>query len=198
MPRNVYFSFHYQDVIDFRANVVRNSGKFRSKGDVFRDSSIWEEAEEKKVNSIKTLIDTELRGIGVTCVLIGTETFSRRWVRYELVKSFEMNKGIVGVGINWIKGKNQKIKFWPGENPFDFLKIQISTDGKKIEIFENRNNIWISFKDLPQIKNSHFKEIYFGKTFKFSTLYKRYSYDWDDGKANFHKWIEEAANNVGR
>ncbi len=29
MPKRVFFSFHYQDVIDFRANVVRP--KFRPK-----------------------------------------------------------------------------------------------------------------------------------------------------------------------
>ncbi len=81
MPRSVYFSFHYQDVIDFRANVVRNSGKFRQKGAEFRDSSIWEEAEEKQIRKIKSLIDDELKGSSVTCVLIGGETYSRRFVR---------------------------------------------------------------------------------------------------------------------
>ena len=56
MPRSVYFSFHYQDVIDFRANVVRNSGKFRKQGVEFRDSSIWEEAEEVHASSIGSVV----------------------------------------------------------------------------------------------------------------------------------------------
>src|SRR5690606_26476511 len=112
MARSVYFSFHYQDVIDFRANVVRNSGKFRKGEDVFRDSSIWEEAKEKQVSKIKSLIDFELKGTSVTCVLIGSETYSRRWVRYEIMKSFEMKKGQVGIGINWIKDKYGNTKLW--------------------------------------------------------------------------------------
>lgn len=199
MPRSVYFSFHYQDVIDFRANVVRNSGKFRQKGEVFRDASIWEEAEEKQATKIKSLVDSELKGSSVTCVLIGNGTYSRRWVRYELMKSFEMKKGQVGVGINWIKGKNRKIKFWPGSNPFDYLRLEVSKDGKAIELFENKDNSWIPYKDLPIIKNSsHFTEKDFGKRIELSSLYETYSYAWDNGKSNFPQWIEEAAVKIGR
>lgn len=198
MARSVYFSFHYQDVVDFRANVVRNSGKFRKKGDVFRDASIWEEAEEKQVGKIKSLIDSELVGSSVTCVLIGSETYARRWVRYEIMKSLAMKKGQVGVGINWIKDKNGNTKFWPGENPFEYLAIKVDSSGKTIDFFEKTNGSWIVYRDLPQVKNQHFKEGYYGKEFLLSDLYKKYSYDWNNGKANFTKWVEEAAINAGR
>lgn len=198
MARNVYFSFHYQDVIDFRANVVRNSGKFRKKGELFRDSSIWEEAKEKEIKKIKGLIETELKGSSVNCVLIGSDTFSRRFVRYEIMKSFQAKKGQVGVGINWIKDKNGDTKFWAGENPFDYLAVKISKDGRTINLFEKKNSSWITYKDLPSIKNSHFKEKDFGNDFRLSKFYKRYSYDWDNGKINFSSWIEAAATKVGR
>jgi hypothetical protein len=197
MARSVYFSFHYQDVIDFRANVVRNSGKFRKSGIEFRDSSIWEEAKEKQVTKIKSLINTELKGSSVTCVLIGSETYSRRWVRYEIMKSFEMKKGQVGVGINWIKDKYGNTKS-RGKNPFNYLAAKVSKDGKMIDLFEYKENTWITYKDLPRIKNSHFKEKDFGKEFELSEFYERYSYDWDNGKVNFPKWVEEAAKNGSR
>lgn len=198
MSRNVYFSFSYQDVIDFRANVVRNSGKFRQKGELFRDSSIWEEAEEKKVTKLKTLIESELKGSSVNCVLIGSDTYTRRFVRYEIMKSFEAKKGQLGIGINWIKDKYGNTKLWAGENPFNYLGVKISKDGRAIELFERKDSSWVVYKDLPFIKNSHFKENNFGKEFRLSELYKRYSYDWDNGKMNFPKWIEEAAKNAGR
>ncbi len=198
MARSVYFSFHYQDVIDFRANVVRNSGKFRKSGDLFRDSSIWEEAKEKQIMKIKLLIDAELKGSSVTCVLIGSETYSRRWVRYEIMKSFEMKKGQVGVGINWIKDKYGNTKLWRGENPFSYLSVKVSKDGKYIDILEYKDDNWINYRDLPKIKNSHFKERDYGKSFTLSEFYNRYSYDWDNGKANFPNWIEEAALNANR
>ncbi len=198
MARNVYFSFHYKDVEDFRANVVRNSGKFRSQGDQFRDSSIWEEAEEKKVKAIKALIDQELFGVSVTCALVGSDTYMRRWVRYELVKSFEQNKGQLAVGINWIKGKDGNIKFWPGENPFDYLGCKISNDGSVIDFFEKKDSKWIPFKDLLQTANTHFSSKQFGKEYTFSDFYKKYSYDWHSGKTNFMSWIEKAAKQAGR
>lgn len=49
MGRRVFFSFHYQDVIDFKANVVRNSWLTKNKTNriVFYDASIWEEAQLK-------------------------------------------------------------------------------------------------------------------------------------------------------
>ncbi|WP_339624555.1 TIR domain-containing protein [uncultured Winogradskyella sp.] len=196
MARNVYFSFHYQDVIDFRANVVRNSGKFRKSGDVFRDSSIWEEAKEKQVLKIKSLINDELKGSSVTCVLIGSETYSRRWVRYEIFKSFQMKKGQVGVGINWIKDKYGKTKFWKGENPYSYLSLKVSEDGNFLDLFEYKEDNWIKYKDLPRIKNAHFKKGDYGKEFTLSEIYNRYSYDWNNGKENFQNWIEEAITNV--
>jgi len=45
MAKRVYFAFHYQDVIDFRANVVRKhnfTGGVEAAG--YYDHSIWEEA----------------------------------------------------------------------------------------------------------------------------------------------------------
>lgn len=46
MAQRVFFSFHYQDFIDFRANVVRNhwvTEKGREAAGFF-DASIWETA----------------------------------------------------------------------------------------------------------------------------------------------------------
>jgi hypothetical protein len=113
------------------------------------------------------------------------------------MKSFEMKKGLVGVGINWIKDKNGNTKS-RGKNPFKYLAVKISKDGKTIDLFEYKDDSWVSYKDLPKIKNSHFKERDFGREFKLSDFYYRYSYDWDSGKDNFTKWIEEAAKNADR
>ena len=122
MAKRVYFSFHYQDVIDFRTNVVRNHW-LTKKGNTdagFFDASIWETAKKTSVLAIKRLINSEIINTSVTCVLIGTETFNRRWVDYEIMKSLEKGNKLVGVHINSIKGKdgNTKVK---GNNPFYYL-----------------------------------------------------------------------------
>ena len=49
MAKRVYFAFHYQDVIDFRANVVRKhnfTGGVETAG--YYDHSIWETAKKNE------------------------------------------------------------------------------------------------------------------------------------------------------
>ena len=106
MAKRVYFAFHYQDVIDFRANVVRNHNfaqGVESAG--YYDYSIWEEAKKKSPTELKKLISKELDNTSVTAVLVGSETWYRRWVRYEIFESIRRSNYILGRHINGIKGK---------------------------------------------------------------------------------------------
>jgi hypothetical protein len=99
MARRVFFSFHYQDVIDFRANVVRNHWLLKEDHDDagFFDASLWESSKARGPDSLKRLISNGLEGTSVTCVLIGSGTFARPWVRYELLKSLKRGNKIVAV-----------------------------------------------------------------------------------------------------
>src|SRR5579863_5689616 len=111
MAKRVYFAFHYQDVIDFRANVVRNHnflGGVDAAG--YYDHSIWEEAQRTSPLALKRLINAELQNSSVTAVLIGSDTWARRWVRYEIMKSVERGNIVIGVHINSIKGRDQLMK----------------------------------------------------------------------------------------
>lgn len=196
MARSVYFAFDYEDVKSFRANVVRNSwvmSKYK-----FKDSSIWEESKEKTVKKIKEIIDDGLKGTSVTCVLIGTGTYDRRYVRYEIVKSLVIGKGLLGVGINWIKDKNGDTKLLPGNNPFEYLKVAISDDGSTLSFFEYKNGTWIPFHDLLTAKNKLFLNRKFGRSYSFNELFSVYSYEWNNGKKNLVDWVEKAAQNAGR
>ena len=112
MAKRVFFSFHYQDVIDFRANVVRNHKTTKHEGAGYFDASIWEDAKKESDLALKRLINSELKNTSVTAVLIGSETYSRRWVRYEIMKSLEKGNLLLGIHINSIAGKDQKTKNW--------------------------------------------------------------------------------------
>src|SRR6266542_2003768 len=91
MARGVYFCFHYQDVIDFRANVVRNHWLTKADREAagFVDASLWETARKQGDVAIKRLINSGVSGTTATCVLVGSNTYARRWVRYEIMKSFK-------------------------------------------------------------------------------------------------------------
>ncbi|WP_080236661.1 TIR domain-containing protein [Spirosoma rigui] len=104
MARKTFFSFHYERD-SWRAAQVRNSGLFNSnlEGTGFIDKAQWETIESQGNPAIKSWIDKQLIGTSVTVVLIGAETSSRYWVKYELEESFKRGNGIVGVYINTIK-----------------------------------------------------------------------------------------------
>jgi len=107
MAKRVYFAFHYQDIIDLRANVVRKHtmvGGAAAAGCF--DHSIWEEAKRTSPLGLKRLINAELENTSVTVVLVGSDTWARRWVRYEIFKSLERGHELLAVHINSIKGRN--------------------------------------------------------------------------------------------
>lgn len=132
MARRVFFSFHYKDVIEFRANVVRKhwvAKPDREEAGYF-DASIWEEAQKTNNLGLTRLINGALENTSATCVLVGSQTYARPWVRYEIVKSISRGNHVFAVHINKIKGKDQLTKS-NGPNPFDFLSLRYSDDGKK-------------------------------------------------------------------
>jgi len=60
-------------------------------------------------------------------VLIGSGTAGRKWINYEIEKSWNDNKGLVGIYIHNLKDKDgmQSVK---GGNPFDAFTL----NGKKL------------------------------------------------------------------
>src|SRR5439155_10357404 len=127
MARRVFFSFHYQDVIDFRANVVRQHWVTKPDREAagFFDASIWETAKKTGSLAVKRLITSGLDGTSVTCVLIGSQTYARPWVRYEILKSFRKGNSMLAVHINSIRGRDQATK-QNGPNPLSFVGVTFS------------------------------------------------------------------------
>lgn len=106
MARKVFFSFHYSRDV-WRVAQVRNSGVITGLDkSPFYDKAEWESIKRQGDQSIKNWIDNQLSGTSVTVVLIGLETASRRWVKYEIAKSIELKKGLIGVHISGIKDRN--------------------------------------------------------------------------------------------
>jgi hypothetical protein len=73
MAKRVFFSFHYQDVVDFRANVVRNhwmTKPDREEAGYF-DGSVWESARRQGEVALKRLINGALDGTSDLCTSLG-------------------------------------------------------------------------------------------------------------------------------
>lgn len=117
MARKVFFSFHY-DRDSWRVGQVRNSsviGNFDKTP--FYDKADWEAIKRKGDAAVRQWIDGQLKGTSVTVVLIGKETASRKWVKYEIEQSIKLKKGLIGVHIGGIKDSGGKTDKVLGPNP---------------------------------------------------------------------------------
>lgn len=136
MARRVFFSFHYQRD-SWRVSQVRNSWVCRADHEAqpFLDKAEWEKIKRSGDLAIRNWIERQLSGTSVTVVLIGAETSLRPWVRYELQRSYELKKGILGVRIHNLKNREGYVDHIGG-NPLD-------------GIYANKKNPWAGVFPRP-------------------------------------------------
>jgi hypothetical protein len=188
MAKRVFFSFHYQDVVDFRANVVRNHNVVKEDNGGFFDASIWESAKKQGDLALKRLINDALENTTVTVVLIGTHTYARRWVHYEIMKSLERGNKVIGVHINALADRNRQIK--PnGPSPFDQLGLKIDEDGRQAKPTSWDGSKWIFYPDLAPFQILAQPLDKCGKHFQLSHWLPTYEWVADNGYNNFSDWI---------
>ncbi|MCD5326782.1 TIR domain-containing protein [Chromobacterium piscinae] len=188
MARRCFFSFHYQDVIDFRANVVRNHNVTKADNGGFFDASIWEGAKKQGDLALKRLINGGLDRTSVTVVLIGSQTYARRWVRYEIMKSIERGNALLGIHINNIRDRHKNVKAL-GPNPFDYLGLQISADGCTGTPTVWNGIKWVYYDDLGKISIRQQAVDKRDRNLQLSTWFSTYDWVEDDGFNNFGKWV---------
>lgn len=119
MSRNVFYSFHYKPD-NWRASQIRNIGVVE--GNKPAHDNDWESIKKGGDTSIKKWIDNQLVGRSCTIVLIGEKTAGRKWINYEIEKTWSNGKGLVAIHIHNIKDSNgnQSSK---GGNPFKFFTV---------------------------------------------------------------------------
>lgn len=119
MARRVFYSFHYQPD-NWRASQIRNIGVVE--GNVPVTDNDWESLKRGGDDAIRRWINTQLDGRSCTVVLIGENTADRKWINYEIEKSWTEGKGLLGIYIHNLKDSsgNQSRQ---GNNPFDGFKI---------------------------------------------------------------------------
>ena len=122
MARRVFFSFKYKQDVS-RAMVVKNSWVTQGREAAgFIDAADFEKLKRQGNTAIKNWIDKQLEGTSVTVVLVGEKTCGSRWVKYEIEKSIEKGKGLLGIDISKIKDLQGNISKRCGQIPkgYDF------------------------------------------------------------------------------
>ena len=120
MPkRRIFFSFHYLPDA-WRAAQVRNMGLVEGNAPV--SDNDWEAVTAGGKAAIERWIAAQMRGRSCTVVLVGSETASRKWINYEIAKSWNDGKGLVGIHIHGLADRDGKIAR-RGDNPFKYVKL---------------------------------------------------------------------------
>lgn len=205
--RRVFFSFHYRDIM--RVNNVRNSGEFaRSAGDVGRniegyyDASLWEKRKLEGEEALKGMIRDGVKNTSAVCVLVGSQTWQRRWVRYEIARSVVDGKGLLAVHINSINHHERKTPDERGDNPCRYLGLARAKNGNYYLCERvNQNGVW-SWQwygdytlalTLPKYVTRPPAQ---GSPVRLSELTREY--DWSqNGYKNIGQWIDMAAQDAG-
>jgi hypothetical protein len=199
--RKVFFSFHYADVL--RVNNVRHSEQLKAKArevpQSFYDRSLWEKRQLTNPESLKEMIRSGVKGASVICALIGTETYARRWVRYEIARAIIDGKGLVGVHLNGLRHHRDRIPHPRGPDPFAYMAVGLMQDGT-FRIFEFRQNGWHRYQDhmgsvsLPR----YLKAPAVGCVTPLALGTICYDYAGQNGSTNIPLWLDQAAGRMGR
>lgn len=198
MARRVFFSFHYKPDVQ-RAQVPRKAWVTKASREEagFFDSSVFESKQRTSDDALKTFLANGLKGCSVTAVLFTEDTAFRRWVRYELLKSFAEGKGLLAIDIHSIN--NFAGKAAPsGPNPLNYLGYELS--GQTCYLTEKaRDGQWRRARD---VKSFPLKDVAYPLAGRnkgtLGTLFEYYNWMRHDGYQNLSRWVESAAQTAGR
>lgn len=119
MARRVFFSFKYGDVS--RAMVVRHSWVTQGREAAgFIDAADFEKVKQQGDTAIERWIDRQLDNTSVTVVLVGADTCSSRWVKYEIQQSISRGNGLLGVDVSKIEDLHGKTTDRCGQIPHGY------------------------------------------------------------------------------
>lgn len=142
--RRVFFSFHYE-ADNWRVQQIKNMGIVE--GQKICSSNDWEKVKRNGDLAVQKWIDDNMYGKSCVVVLIGSETYGRKWVNYEIKKALESNKAIFGIYIHNLKDKNGCVSK-RGKNPFERFRVGNKNLSNHIKVYcENSPNPYQNIKN---------------------------------------------------
>ncbi len=114
MARATFASFHYQRDY-WRVQQVLNLGAIT--GQIIMPAQKWEEVKRQGDAAIQAWIDDQMKYKAAVVVLVGNQTASRRWVKYEVGKAWTDRKPLVGIRVHGLADQKQNTDT-AGPNPF--------------------------------------------------------------------------------
>lgn len=202
--RRAYFAFHFDDIM--RVNNVRQAWKIHHADSPikrsFYDSSLWESRKLQSPDSLKTLIREGVEYTSAVCVLIGSQTWSRRWVRYEIARAVIDGRGLLAVHLNNLRHHVSRLTDACGPNPLAHMavgKVQLGT-AFQYYLFEKSASGWVRYQDFtfPVKLPPYLADPAVGYVTSLERGTALYDFANQTGHQNIGKWIDKAAQQVGR
>jgi hypothetical protein len=199
MARKTFFSFHYTEDV-WRAWNVRNSWVVNDDKESvgFFDGSVFEASKKESDDALKTFLRNGLKNTSVTCVLSGQYTASRRWVRYEIVRSVLNGNGLLTVDIHGVKNNAKELGV-KGTDPL--VEVGVYLANGKIYFAEVKDGKWVKYSDYASAIPASalwFEPPANNTVVKLSEHCMRYDFAAQNGRENIAGWIETAAALAGR
>ena len=119
MARRAFYSFHYKPD-SWRAAQVRNIGSIE--GNRPATDNDWEAVKKGGDSAIKNWIARQMQNRSCTVVLVGSNTANRKWINYEIIKSWNDHMGVVGIRIHGLKDADGYTSS-KGANPFSGITM---------------------------------------------------------------------------
>ena len=126
MARRVFYSFHYKPDSS-RAAQIRNIGAIE--GNRPATDNDWEAVKKDGVAAIRKWIADQIKGRSCTIVLVGKDTAKRKWIKHEIIQSWNKGMGVVGIRIHGLRDLQGDFSD-KGRNPFELIRHVKS--GKKL------------------------------------------------------------------
>jgi hypothetical protein len=213
--RKAFFSFHFDDIM--RVNNVRNAWKIThpdsSSNRSFYDSSLWETRKLVAQESVKQLIRAGVLSTSAVCVLAGSMTWDRRWVKYEIARAVIEGRGLLTVHLNSINHHQTRGPHPIGPNPLAHMGIAKLQADKRLPpqyyLYEltfvldghgDKIEHWSPYHDYTAAveKPAWLTDPSVDHVMALSVDAAEYDYEQDNGHRNIGSWIDMAANQAGR
>ena len=199
MARRTFFSFHYVPDV-WRAWNVRNCWVIKDQqvDSGFFDSSVFEASKRQSDDSLKNFLRDGMANTSVTCVLTGTDTWSRRWVRYEIARSVIKGNGLLSIYIHGVKDKDQRLAV-KGADPL--AQMGVYKSGDQIYLAEWKDGKWVKYEDYTlaiPAGSLWFAAPINTNVVQLCSYFKSYDFSTEAGRTNIGTWIEAAATSAGR
>lgn len=139
----VFYSFHYDRDV-FRVQQIRNMGQFE--GQTVLNAQDWEAVKAKGDKAVEDWIDEQMKYKTAVVVLVGAETATRKWVKYEIIKAWNDKRPLVGIRIHGLKDPKEGVDS-AGANPFLInLKDSTKTIADYVTLYSPSGDAYESIK----------------------------------------------------